>query len=371
MGSEMKYPALVINHESIRYNASIINKWCTAHNITFVGVVKGFNAELSVVQDYLDCGANVIASSRLEQLKRIKDAGLKTLDGEETPLMMIRIPMLSELDEMVRIADYSLQSEDVTIAALDEAARRLGRKHKIIIMHDVGDLREGIFDQDKVIDLALKVENEYGYIELAGIGTNLGCTGTVVTDENNMTQLAELAARIEEKIGRRLEFVSGGASTSLPLVIKGKMPGGINMLRIGSAIMDGSNHENNTVYGCEEFAALKDDCFVLRAQVVEVQYKPSHPIGTLGVDAFKKRKTFIDKGMRTRAIIAAGCQDFNSIDDMVLKLDGAELIGASGDHTLIDVSECAMKPQIGDIVECNLTYSAIMRMTVSSNVHKY
>lgn len=359
-----KYPELVINHESIRYNASIVSKWCEDHDITFVGVVKGFNAELSVCKDFVECGAKVLASSRLAQLKKIKESGLQTPDGLDVPLMMIRIPMLSEVEELVQIADYSLVSEEKTIKALNEAASRHGKKHKVVIMHDVGDLREGIFEQDKVYELCLKIESEYEALELAGIGTNLGCTGTVVADENNMGQMANLAKRIEDKIGRKLEFVSGGASTSLPLLLEGRMPAEINMLRIGSAIIDGSNHEDYIIYGCKEFAKLKDDCFVMRTEVVEVQYKPSHPVGTLGVDAFKKKKTFEDKGMRTRAIIAVGRQDYNDLDDIVLKLDGAELIGASGDHTLIDVSDCTNKVQVGDIIEFNLTYTAVLRMTM-------
>lgn len=358
-----KYPELIINHESIKYNASIVNKWCEEHGITFVGVVKGFNGELSVCKDYIECGAKVLASSRLWQLKNIREAGLKGLDGNDIPLMMIRIPMLTEIDELVQIADYSLVSEEATINALNEAASRHGKKHKVIIMHDVGDLREGIFEQDKVLELCVKVENEYEFLELSGIGTNLGCTGTVIADEKNMGQLAELAMRIEDAIGRKLEFVSGGATTSLPLVIAGKMPSKINMLRIGSAVIDGSNHENLSIYGCKEFAGLKDDCFVLRTEVIEVQYKPSHPIGTLGVDAFKKRKTFIDKGMRTRAIVAAGGQDINSVDDVVINLDGATLEGASGDHTLIDITDCKKKIQIGDFIELKLTYTAVMRIT--------
>ena len=358
-----KYPKLVINHESIRYNASIVNKWCEEHGITFVGVVKGFNGDLSVCQDYIDCGAKVLASSRMGQLKAIKEAGLKTPDGKNIPLMMIRIPMLSEIDELVQVADYTLVSEEVTLKALNEAASRNTKKHKVIIMHDVGDLREGIFEQDEVLELCIKVENEFESLELAGIGTNLGCTGTVVADERNMGQLGDLAARIENKIGRKLEFVSGGASTSLPLVVAGKMPSGINMLRIGSAVIDGSNHENLSIYGCQKFADLKGDCFVLKTEVVEVQYKPSHPIGTLGVDAFKKKKTFVDKGMRTRAIVAAGGQDFNSVDDIVIKLEGATLEGASGDHTLIDVTDCKDKVQVGDIIDLYLTYTAVLRMT--------
>ena len=74
---------------------------------------------LSVAEDYVAGGAKMIASSRMEQLKRCREGNIGV------PLLMIRVPMLSELDELVQVADCSLNSELVTLRALDKAAEVL------------------------------------------------------------------------------------------------------------------------------------------------------------------------------------------------------------------------------------------------------
>ena len=44
---------------------------------------------------------------------------------------------------------------------------------------------------------------------------------------------------IEEKISRKLDMISGGSTTSLPLLFDDKMPEKINNLRIGEALIVG------------------------------------------------------------------------------------------------------------------------------------
>ena len=168
-----KRPSLIIDHEKIRSNMKTIVGWCTDAGIDVAGVIKGTGGLASVAIDYEACGAKWIASSRLEQLARAEAAGVKL------PMMMIRVPMLSELEEMVTICDYSLQSEFTTLKAADEAAIRNGKIHNVILMADLGDLREGFFDPEELVDVAKYTEETLTGLHLAGIGTNLGCYGSV------------------------------------------------------------------------------------------------------------------------------------------------------------------------------------------------
>lgn len=359
-----RYPSLEINHEALKHNASVMSRWCKENGILFCAVIKSCNGILSVAKDYVDGGAEMIASSRLEQLRRCKEAELPV------PLLMIRVPMLSEASEVVRLADYSLNSEEETLIALNEAAREQGRIHKVILMADLGDLREGWFDQDELVRVALRVENELGNLELAGVGTNLGCYGSVVPDENNMNQLAELARRLECEIGRKLEIVSGGASSSLKPLMDGVMPSEVNMLRIGAVLACGPLEDVRVFYDVKELDELRDDCFILKAQVIEKKIKPTHPIGTLGVDAFGKKREYEDRGNRMRVLLGIGRQDYGDIDDLVPMLDGARVLGASGDHTIVDIEDCDKGLAIGDIIECKLKYSAILRLTASEDVKR-
>lgn len=360
--NERKYPALVIDHERLRENVRIVSDWCGESGIFLTGVIKGANGILSVAEDFVAGGARIIASSRLEQLKRCKDAGIGV------PLMMIRVPMLSEIEDLVRIAEYSLNSERVTLDALNKAAGDAGVSHKVVLMADLGDLREGYFDYDELVEIADYVETELPNLELAGVGTNLGCYGSVMATEDKMLELADLASRVEATVGHQLEIVSGGATSSLMGVFESFMPEKINMLRIGAAILAGPLEDMRTCYGYSEMEALNDDAFTLEAQVIEVKKKASHPIGTLGVDAFGQKQLYTDRGIRGRALVAIGRADYGDIGDLVPTVPGMTVIGASGDHTILDIEDVKEPIKVGDIIRFKLKYSAILRISGSENV---
>ena len=357
-----KRPALIVNHENLRHNMRTVVGWCREAGIDVAGVIKVSTGLASVALDYESCGAKWIASSRLEQLVRAKEAGVKV------PLLMIRVPMLSEVEEMVQVCDYSLQSSLETLDAVNEAAKKNGKTHNVILMADLGDLREGFFEKEELVDMADYVENKLDCVHLAGIGTNLGCVGSVKPTKEKMDMLADWAEAVEAKIGRQLEIVSGGATSSLIPLFDGVMNPKINMLRIGAVAHIGPLEDIRTCYGREEADVLSDECFVLEAEVIETNVKPTHPIGELGVDASGKKVTYVDRGRRRRAILAVGRADYGDIDDLVPDLEGAEVTMASGDHTILDIEDCKEPLHVGDAVRLKLKYSAVMRLTTSENI---
>ena len=357
-----KRPTLIVDHRNLRHNMSTIIGWCRNAGIDVAGVIKVTTGMASVALDYESCGAKWIASSRLEQLIRARDAGVKI------PLLMIRVPMLSELDEMVKVCDYSLESSLDTLKALNEAAGNNGKVHNVILMADLGDLREGFFEKEELVDVAKYVESDLEWIHLAGIGTNLGCVGSVKPNKEKMDMLADWAEAVEEAIGRPLEIVSGGATSSLIPLFDGVMNPKVNMLRIGAVSHIGPLEDLRTCYGREEVDVLSDECFVLEAEVIETNVKPTHPIGELGVDAFGKKAVYVDRGRRRRAILAVGRADYGDIDDLVPELEGAEVAMASGDHTIVDIEDCKEPIRVGDIMRFKLKYSSLMRLTASENV---
>ena len=141
-----KYPKLVINIDHIRNNVRQIVESCDAMGIKVAGVIKGANGLVEISKVFDEAGVAFIASSRIEQLRDAKEAGV------EKELMLIRIPMLSEAEDVIRVADISLNSEIKVIKALNEEAAKQGRIHKVILMADVGDLREGFWDKDELVD---------------------------------------------------------------------------------------------------------------------------------------------------------------------------------------------------------------------------
>lgn len=358
-----KRPALIVDHEKLRYNMSTVTGWCREAGIDVAGVIKATTGMASVALDYERCGAKWIASSRLEQLERAKAAGVKI------PVLMIRVPMLSEIADVVRVCEYSLQSSIDTLKAASEEALKQGKTHNVILMADLGDLREGFFEKEELADVAKYIEEKLDGLHLAGIGTNLGCVGSVKPTEEKMLMLADWAETVEAAIGRPLEIVSGGATSSLMPLFDKVMPSKINMLRIGAVVYCGPNEDLRTCYGREEVDVMSDEAFVLEAEVIETNTKPTHPIGELGVDAFGQKATYVDRGRRKRAILAVGRADYGDIGDILPQLEGAEVAMASGDHTILDIEDCKEELRVGDVVRFTLKYSAILRLTASENIN--
>ena len=76
--------------------------------------------------------------------------------------MLLRIPMLCEVEDVVKYADISMNSELDTLKALNKAAKTLNKVHSVIIMVDLGDLREGYFEAEDLkenIKEIIKLEN--------------------------------------------------------------------------------------------------------------------------------------------------------------------------------------------------------------------
>ena len=362
--AEYKYPALLHDRAKLVSNVKKLSDKCGEQGIHIAGIIKATNGTVAAAEDFVAGGAKLIGSSRLEQLKRAKDAGIRV------PLLLIRVPMLSEIDEMVEIADISLNSEPLVLEAINKAALDKGITHKVILMADLGDLREGFFNLDELVETAVKVENEMQGLVLAGIGTNLGCYGSVIPTEDKMVALAKLAERVEAEIGRELEYVSGGATTSLLGVYHGYMPDKINMLRLGAGPLIGPLEDVRLCYNLEAMDEL--ECpFVLKAEVIELKVKASYPQGELGVDAAGKKREYVDRGMRMRALLAIGRADYGDIDDLVPEMEGTSVIGASGDHTIVDVEDVKDTVKIGDIMTVRLKYSALLNLAESENVKKY
>ena len=298
---ENRYPRVEINLAHLQHNVSKVVEKCGSFGIQVAGVIKGATGIPEVARAFDKGGAAFIASSRLEQLEDAINAGI------EKPMMLIRIPMLSEVKDVIRLADISLNSEFEVIKALNDEARAQGKLHKVILMADLGDLREGFWDKDEMIKVAEYIENKMINIQLVGIGTNVGCYGSISPTVEKLEELVELAERIEERLGRQLEYISGGATSSLMRVWDKNIPKRINMLRVGEGIL--LARDLDVFYGYD-MSDLYQDIFRLKAEVIEVKDKPSYPVGTIAIDAFGHTPTYVDRGIRRRALLAMGKVDY-------------------------------------------------------------
>lgn len=355
-----KYPQLEVDLSILRSNARQVITHCQQQGIRVCGVVKGVDGLPEVARAMRLCGAEELGTSRLEQVERCRAAGVGG------PWLLIRISGLSELPDVVRLCETSLQSERVTLDALEEECVLQGKTHRVIVMADLGDLREGFWDKDEMVDVCVHVERELPHVELAGVGVNLTCYGSTKPTPEKMQALLDIAARIEKRIGRKLEIISGGATSSYTLVHWGTMPAGINHLRIGENILLGKDLQVN--WGIQDMDYLRMDGFTLRAEVVEVREKPTYPIGEFAIDAFGRKPVYVDRGIRRRAILALGRADVGELESLIPREAGLTVIGGSSDHCIVDVEDCPRRLEVGDIVEFSLCYSHLLYATSRSDI---
>ena len=354
------YPQLRIDLSKINQNLDTVVSIAKQGGCSLMIVTKSFCADERIVGEILKNDyVKYLADSRVKNLAKYADKARKA--GKET--VLLRLPQMCEIGDVVRFADISLNSSVETIALLNEEAGRQGSKHKVVLMIDMGDLREGIFcrNEDKIFDAVsqiLKMEN----VILEGVGVNLTCYGAIIPKPDNLGGLCEIAEKIENKFDITLNIVSGGNSSSIYLIPKGELPEKISNLRLGESFILG----NETAYS-NRIPGTANDAVTLRAQIIELKNKPSVPIGEVGVDAFGNVPVYEDHGMIDRAILAVGRQDVDHEGLTPLNTE-ATVIGASSDHLLMDVSKENYK--LGDTVDFSLDYGALMNLFTSEFVER-
>jgi predicted amino acid racemase len=349
-------PCLTIDLDKIEHNARTVVNLCRGHGIEVTGVTKGTCGHPEVAKAMLRGGVASIGESRLENLRRLAAAGV------DARTMLLRVPPLSLVDEVVASVDISLNTELGVLAALSDAAQRRGRVHDVIVMVDLGDLREGVWPDDLISFMgeALRLPA----IRVVGLAANLTCFGGVVPSVDNMNRLVDQVRAIEATFGVSLEVISGGNSSALELIVSGGMPERINHMRIGEAILLG--HE--TIHR-RPWPDTFQDAFLLQAEILELKSKPSVPIGVRGEDAFGEMRAFEDRGTVKRAIVNVGRADVE-IDGLVPVAPGLEILGASSDYLIVDVTRTPTPYRIGDKLTFSVNYGALLAAMTSPYIEK-
>ncbi|MFR1707702.1 MAG: ornithine racemase Orr [Clostridium sp.] len=349
------YPRIDIDLKKLTYNAKFLLNMCNGRMIDIAVVTKVFCSQPEIVQGILDAGVKTIGDSRVANLKKIASLPCDKV--------LLRIPAISEAKEVIKYSNISLNSELETIKILSQEAVRANKIHKIILMIDLGDLREGVLEKD-VLEISkeiIKLPN----IKFIGVGTNLTCYGGVIPDEVNLGKLITIRNQIEEKLNIKLPVVSGGNSSSLYMVMNRTIPEGINNLRLGESVVLG----RETAYG-RDIPGMFRDVFTLKGEIIEIKNKPSMPIGNIGMDAFGEIPTFEDRGIIKRAIISMGRQDIK-IDGITPRDKGISILGGSSDHLLLDVTASKEEYKVGDIVPFDVDYGALLSAMTSAYINKF
>ncbi len=349
------FPRIVINKEKYRHNVNTIQSLASQHGLSTMAVTKSFCAAKPLIDVLKEERVDYIADSRIKNLNKF---------STNIPKVLLRLVSLYDVDKAVNSVDISLNSEIKVIRALNEASQKYNRQHGIILMLDIGDLREGVYYKQELYDIIseiLSMDN----IVLKGLGTNLTCYGGIIPREKTLKKLIDIVYAVEKDFNINIELVSGGNSSHLHLLNKDIHIDRINNLRIGEAMVLG----RETAFG-EQIEGLYDDVFTLEVDIIEYRKKPSIPDGDVGMDAFGKTPHFEDLGVINRAILAVGQQDvdFRELRPMD---NNIRLMGSSSDHVIAAIMQYPEQYKVGDVLKFKLTYGSLLALMTSEYVEKY
>jgi predicted amino acid racemase len=375
-------PQVEINVGGILRNLRVLKQLAAEQGIRVSAVTKGFSGYAPLLQILVENGVDSICEARVQTLKKFAPY----TEGVEK--WLIRLPLPSEAADVVRYADVSLNSELATVRKLSKEAVHQHREHRVVLMAELGELREGCFP-DELLAMCEACEKLPG-VELHGIGANLGCFNEIVPDEDNMGALAQAAEDIETMLGRRLAVVSGGSSSTIRMLEERALPKKINHLRIGEAALLG-----NIVCYDKPFAGASTGNFILSAEVIESKEKPAAPWGMrvdaasgkrhvvgrrreaaeyeglrdVGPSDFSMENVLAKEQFRKRVLLAVGYQDLDLREAVPLDA-GLQILGVTSDCSIADVEDCERSFAPGDSARFSLRYHAAVQAMAAESVRK-
>ena len=349
----MTAPRLEIDLRKLQHNARTLVERLAPRGISVTGVTKAVLGSPHIADAWLRAGVSGLGDSRIENIEAMRREHLRAA------MTLIRSPMLSQADRVVAHADLSFNTELDVIRKLSSAAQEARKTHGIVLMVELGDLREGIMpgDLQHAVGDVLRLPN----ILLKGIGTNLACRSGVAPDAKNMAELSALADSIDTTFGIRLSIVSGGNSGNLEWALGGADVGRINNLRLGESLLLGRETLHRT-----PIDGLHTDAIMLVAEVIESKVKPSRPWGEIAQAAFGDQPLATDRGPVSQTILAIGRQDTDTCG--LRPPPGLRVLGASSDHLIVDSGRARLA--VGAEVAFQLDYSALVRAMTSPFVGK-
>jgi len=329
----------------IRRNAEAVVDLCSRHGVSVAGVTKCVCGEPEIARAMLAGGCSMLADSRLDNIERMRAAGI------DADVLLLRIPAISTVNEVVRLAQYSLVSEIETARALSAAARAHGTTHGVLLFVETGDRREGVTPEKA--EGTARAMLELPGLELAGMATALNCLCGMLPTAQTQQEFVDLVETVESALGHRMRLVSGGHSGDLHLLQAGVTPSRINQFRVGEAILCGTDFTTGA-----ELPVPHTDTFTVFAEVLEVMDKQSAPAGACGPDAFMRICEWPDRGLRRRAIVDLGEIDLSAAS-LRPKREGVEIVGASSDHLVLDVTDASPLVRLGEELEFGTVYPAV------------
>lgn len=346
--------------DKLQHNYRFLDQLFKKHQIQWGIVSKMLCGCKPYLREVLDLGIKQVLDSRVSNLRAVKqlDPTIETI--------YIKPPAKRAIKSVVQYADISLNSELATIRLLSEEAVRQNKTHKVIIMIELGDLREGIMGENLVGFYGEIFEQKN--IQVIGLGTNLSCLNGILPNTDKLVQLSLYKQLIEAQFNKKIPLVSGGTSVTIPLLNMKQIPAGVNHFRVGETLYRGVNLIDE-----KNYRGMKQDVFKLFAEIIELVEKPVVPSGISGNIAVSGDTPDYDPadiGKTTyRAILDIGLLDIDT-QHMTPTDKKIEVEGASSDMIIVDLGSRKPKYKVGDLIPFSLTYMGILGIMNSRYIDK-
>lgn len=350
---------LKLYREELKHNFNYLDTLFKENDIKWGITTKLFCGNRDFLNEVIDLGIGEVHDSRISNLKVIKKI------DPETVTIYIKPPPKDIVRDVVKYADISLNTELATLHELSEEAERQDKVHKVIIMIEMGDLREGVMRED-LINFYEKVFRLPG-IEVVGLGTNLNCLHGVMPDGDKLIQLALYKQIIELRFKKEIPLVSGGTTVTIPLLLRNQLPSGINHFRVGEALFFGKNLFTDGVID-----GMSDRVLELYTQIIELSEKPKVPMGELGVNPQGQTAKVVEEDVGKtsyRAIIDIGVLDIQP-NYLVPVNDEITISDASSDMLILDVGSNPKGYKVGDMIRFKLKYMGALGLMSSDYIEK-
>lgn len=350
---------IVLNRKKLQHNYKYLDRLFNERNIEWGVVSKVLCGSKTYLKEIINLGTQQICDSRISNLKIIKSIA----PGIET--VFIKPSAKRYLSSVIKYADASFHTEYETIRMLSEEAVKQNKTHKVIIMIELGELREGVMRED-FIDFYAKVF-DLPNIEVAGIGTNLTCMYGVLPSQDKLIQLSLYAQLVETKFNKTIPYISGGTSVTIPLINRGMLPKAVNHFRVGEALFLGTD-----VYNSQPNPELEQNVFKLYAEIIELREKPSIPDGHLGNNLTGDKLDFEHSSQEDtsyRAIIDIGLLDVDA-EHIFPTSDNIKIVGSSSDMMVVDLGEDKQGYKVGSLIEFDVDYMGLLRVMSCDYVDK-
>jgi predicted amino acid racemase len=350
---------ITLNTEKLEENYQHLDKLFTDNNIDWAVVTKLLCGNTKYLEALLSLGVKQVCDSRITNLKAIRAI------APDVKTIFIKPPSSRIAKKVVEYADISLNTSYATMKRLSAAAVEMNKVHKVIIMMELGERREGVL-KSNIMNFCTKVF-QLPNIEVVGIGTNLTCMYGVLPDKDKLMQLCKYKEMIEQEFGCSLPYVSGGASVTIPLIDRCELPEDINHFRVGETLFLGTD-----VYSTGPLHGMHQDVFKVYAEIIELYEKPNAPSGDMGYNLAGEAVEFDHTGVPERsfrAIVDLGLLDVEASHLQPVD-ENIKIAGASSDMLVLDLDRNTQDHKVGSTIEFRADYMGVLRLMNSKYIDK-